>query len=113
MFQIIFQLIYVNIALSEESILKNELFKYFRGFDLGWPKHCYLLPFDIKVQRVYNLSNHLFGVTWFNNAHSPLAKVKLIVCISEMISFRNGTRISVNLTQWVRRITLIDSVCLC
>ena len=53
----------------------------------------------------------VFGVTWFNNAYSPLAKVKLFVCISEMISFRYGTRISVNLTQWVRRVTLIDSVC--
>ena len=39
----------------------------------------------------------MFAVTWFNNAYSAIVKVKLFFCIGEMISFRYGTRISVNL----------------
>ena len=42
---------------------------------------------------------YLFAVTWFNNVYSAIVKVKLFVCIGEMISFRYGTRIPANLTQ--------------
>ena len=45
------------------------------------------------------LGPKLFAVTWFNNAYSAIVKVKLFVCIGEMISFRYGTRIPANLTQ--------------
>ena len=41
----------------------------------------------------------MFADARFNNAYPAIVKVKLFVCIGEMISFRYGTRISVNLTQ--------------
>ena len=46
-----------------------------------------------------NCASEVFAVTWFNNAYSAIVKVKLFVCIGEMISFRYGTRIPANLTQ--------------
>ena len=41
----------------------------------------------------------MFADARFNNAYPAIVKVKLFVCIGEMISFRYGTRIPANLAQ--------------
>ena len=56
---------------------------------------CDTVLFDSEGGGMGWVTSILFGVTWFNNAYSPIVKVKLFV----------------SLTQWVRRVTLIDSVC--
>ena len=51
---------------------------------------------DFQIQMVYF---EMFADARYNDAYPAIVKVKLFVCIGEMISFRYGTRIPANLAQ--------------
>ena len=53
----------------------------------------------VQAASPYHTIPPLFADARLDNAYSAIVKVKLFVCIGEMISFRYGTRIPANLAQ--------------